>query len=149
MEIISLLNETKIETEKYFDLPFIELTKTYKKGKWDIKKILVHLADAESVLCERIKRIIAEPKKVVWAFDQDLWCENLNYENFPLELSKAQFISNRQTILFLANKYYNDLGHKKFVHNEAGTRTLKDEFDKVVLHNQGHNIQIKKALLIK
>jgi hypothetical protein len=68
MNMIELLTETRDETEKYFDLPQGVLKKTYAKGKWTIREILVHLADAESVLHERIKRIIAEPRQVLWAF---------------------------------------------------------------------------------
>ena len=147
MEIITLLTETKNETVKYFDLPPENLSKSYGQDKWNVKKILVHLADAESVLHERIKRIIAEPKKVIWAFDQDLWCENLDYEHFPLQLCRDLYIANRNSIIFLAAKYYQELGKKEFIHSETGIKTLKDEFDKVAFHNQAHINQIKTALL--
>jgi hypothetical protein len=100
----TLLIKTLDETEKYFDLPPNDLEKVYATGKWSIKEILVHLADAESILHERIKRIIAEPKQIIWAFDQDLWCKNLDYKNFPLGISKNLFISNTQSIIFLASK---------------------------------------------
>ena len=149
MDIILLLTETKKETEKYFDLPQEDLIKTYAKGKWAVKEILVHLADAESVLHERIKRIIAEPKQVIWAFDQDLWCNNLDYRNFPLEISKDLFMANRRSILFLATKYYIQFGNKEFIHSQTGLRTLKEEINKVALHNQGHLTQIRTALVTK
>ena len=147
MDIVELLTATKIETEKYFNLPANELLKTYATGKWNIKKILVHLADAESILHERIKRVIAEPKQVIWAFDQDLWCNNLEYSSFPLAISKSLYLANRQSIIYLADKFYTKLGSNQFVHSETGLKTLKEEFDKVVLHNQAHINQIKKALL--
>ncbi len=123
-----------------------DLLKSYGFGKWTIKQILVHLSDADAVLLGRIKRIISEPKQVIWAFNQDLWCENLDYKTFPLETSKAIFLANRQTIIYLAQKYYKTLGAKEFVHSETGIRTLKEEFDKVASHNQGHIDQIKLAL---
>jgi uncharacterized damage-inducible protein DinB len=84
MEYIKSLIDTQNETLKYFDLTESELSKSYGVGKWTIKQLLVHLADADSVLLNRIQRIIAEPKQVIWAFDQDLWCENLDYKNYPL-----------------------------------------------------------------
>lgn len=146
MNIITELKETKKQTEAFFDLAEIDLQKNYATNKWSIRKIMVHLADAESVLHERVKRIIAEPKQVIWAFDQDLWCEKLNYESFPLEISKSLFSANRQSIIFLAEKYYELLGDKEFVHSETGVRTLKQEFDKIVNHNKGHIEQIKFAL---
>jgi hypothetical protein len=146
MEIVRLLTETKEETEKYFFLPQGDLAKSYAKGKWTIKEILVHLADAESILHERIKRIIAEPKQVIWAFDQDLWCNNLDYKNFPLAISKSLFLSNRQSVIYLATKYYTQFGSKEFIHSQTGLRTLKEEMDKVAFHNQGHINQIRTAL---
>ena len=146
MNIITSLTNTKKETEKYFDLSEEDLAKSYGVGKWTVKQILVHLADADSVLLDRIKRVISEPKQVIWAFDQDLWSENMDYKNFPLEISKAVYLANRQMVIHLAKKHYETLGHKEFVHSETGLRTLKDEFNKVVWHNQGHLEQIKLAL---
>jgi hypothetical protein len=146
MEIVTLLTNTQNETLKYFELPEKELSQSYGQSKWTIRQILVHLADAESVLLDRIKRVIAEPKQVIWAFDQDLWCKNLDYENFPLEISKAVFLANRQTVIYLAGKYYQPLGYKEFIHSETGIRTLNQEFDKVGNHNLGHLEQIKTAL---
>lgn len=146
MNIIEQLTETKSQTETYFDLEENDLRKTYGVDKWNVRKILVHLADAESVLHERIKRIIAEPKQVIWAFDQDLWCKKLNYETFPLALSKSLFSANRESLIYLADKFYQKLGEKEFVHNQTGIRTLKDEFDKIANHNQGHLKQIEIAL---
>lgn len=147
MDILTLLTDTKNETSGYFDLPENDLARTYAPGKWSIKKILVHLADAESVLHERIKRVIAEPKPVIWAFDQDLWCNHLDYDHFPLEISRSLYLANRQSIIYLAQNFYEKLGSNQFVHSEAGLRTLKDEFDKVAMHNRSHLNQIKNALL--
>ncbi len=146
MNIIEKLTETKIKTEAYFDLSENNLLKSYSIEKWNIRKILIHLADAESVLHERLKRIISEPKKVIWAFDQDLWCENLDYTTFPLEISKGLYSANRQSVIFLADKYYQKLGNIEFVHSETGIRTLKQEFDKIANHNSGHLEQIELAI---
>lgn len=149
MDTINLLIDTQNETEKFFGLSETDLLKKYGVGKWTIKQILVHLSDAESVLLERIKRVIAEPKQVIWAFDQDLWCQNLDYQNYPLPLAKSIYLANRETTIYLYSQYYKALGHKEFIHSETGTRTLKDEFDKVGVHNQLHLEQIKKALIVQ
>lgn len=77
MNLITQLLATKKQTEEYFDLPETDLQKTYGAGKWSVKRILIHLADTESVLHERLKRVISEPKQVIWAFNQDLWSEHL------------------------------------------------------------------------
>ncbi|MEJ7914389.1 MAG: DinB family protein [Chitinophagaceae bacterium] len=146
MDLLTFLTNTQKETLPFFDLPKDDLSKTYAPGKWNIQQILVHLTDADSVMLDRIRRAIAEPSVVVWAFDQDIWCDRLEYQNFPLELSKASYIANRQITVFLAQKYYATLGANQFVHSQTGLRTLKDEFDKVAIHNQTHINQIKMAL---
>jgi hypothetical protein len=146
MNIKTKLIETQQQTELFFNLSETDLKKTYGENKWNIRNILVHMADAESVLHERIKRIIAEPKQVIWAFDQDRWSEKLDYENFPLEISKSLYSANRESIIFLADKYYEKNGHMEFVHSQSGIRTLKDEFDKVAKHNLSHLNQIELAL---
>lgn len=146
MSITELLTDTRNKTEKLYDLEAEDLQKTYASGKWTVKQILVHLADAESVLHERIKRTIAEPGQVIFAFNQDLWCAKIDYENFPLAISKQLFLANCSSIIFLAEKFYASLGDNQYVHSEAGLRTLKDEFDKVALHNQSHLNQIQQAL---
>src|SRR5215212_11263325 len=117
MDLITLLTNTQNETLNYYGLAGNELLRSYGDGKWTIKQILVHLSDAEAVLLDRIKRIISEPRQVIWAFDQDLWCKNLDYRTFPLEISKAVFLANRQTVIYLAEKYYYTLGQKEFVHS--------------------------------
>lgn len=146
MDLIESLKLTLEETANYFDLPDEDLRKTYGNDKWSVRQILVHLSDAEGVLQDRIKRVIAEPRQVIWAFHQELWCEKLNYESFPLDISKTLFISNRKSIIYLAGRFFREYGDKEFVHSQTGIRTLRDEFEKVVSHNQGHLDHIKLAL---
>jgi hypothetical protein len=147
MDMITALKTTLSATISLYDLPKEDLQKTYAPGKWTVQQILVHLADAESVLHERIKRIIASPGEVAWAFDQDKWCHALDYAHFPLSLSKALYTANRNSIIYLATQFYTSLGERQFVHSQTGLRTLQDEFDKVAKHNAGHIEQVKKAIL--
>jgi hypothetical protein len=144
--ITESLKSTLTDTLLYFDLGENDLKKQYGQGKWTVKEILVHLADVESVLHYRIRRIIAEPKQVIWAFDQDQWTEAFDYKNYPLYVSKELFVANRNAIIYLAEKFYGSHGAREFIHSETGIRTLKDEFDKVFNHNQLHINQIQKAL---
>lgn len=140
------LKSTLASTLPYFDLDQSNLKKQYGLGKWTVREILVHLSDVESVLHYRIRRIIAEPKQVIWAFDQDLWTEAFDYKNYPLDLSRALLVANRNAIIYLADQFYLSHGSKEFVHSETGIRTLKDEFDKVYNHNLVHLNQIQRAL---
>jgi len=147
MQIVEQLERTKAETLKYFDLPDEDLAKNYGPGKWSVRYLLHHLADAESVLLYRIRRVISEPKQVIWAFDQEAWARSLDYSTVPLELARSIYSSSRDGIIYYARLHYSNSDQIKFVHSETGIRTLKDEFDKVVLHNQQHVGDIEKALL--
>ena len=149
MEIIDLLeklNRTLEETTSYFDLPENQLLNTYGEGKWNIRQILHHLTDAETVLYDRIRRAISKPNQVVWGFDQEAWEKGLEYNKFPLHLNKNIYTSVRNSIIYLVDEYYESLGGNEYVHNETGKRMLKDEFDKVAWHNEGHLVQIRIAL---
>lgn len=146
MNIIEGLESTRSETLSYFELSPDKLDKTYGPGKWSIRYIVHHLADAETVLYDRIRRIISEPRQVLWAFDQEAWANKLNYSELPLEISRSTYAAVREGIIHLARIHYETNGQLEFVHSETGVRTLKEEFDKVVWHNQGHLEQIRKAL---
>jgi hypothetical protein len=146
MEFLEQLENTKNETLKYFDLPESALRKTYGDGKWSVRYVLHHLADSDSVLFYRIRRIISEPKQVIWVYDQEAWAEKLDYSTVPLELAKSIYSSSREAIIFYARHHYVGSQEIQFVHSETGLQTLKDEFDKVVWHNAKHVSYIQKAL---
>ncbi len=146
MEIIEQLKDTKAVTLGYFGLPEGDLNRQYGVGKWSVREILNHLADAETILYDRIRRVIAEPKGVIWAFDQDLWCRELDYKTFPLQLNERIYAAVRDSVIYLAERHYLLLGSRQFVHSETGIRRLKDEFDKVAAHNQHHLGHIEQAL---
>lgn len=146
MNIIAQLEETKAATLGYFGLPEGEMGRQYGVGKWTVREILNHLADAETVLYDRIRRVIAEPKGVIWAFDQELWSRELDYKTFPLPLNERIYAAVRDSMIYLAERHYQSRGDRQFVHSETGIRTLKDEFDKVAAHNRHHLGHIEQAL---
>ena len=146
MEIIAALEATRDRTLKYFDLPATQLDRDRGAGTWPVRYILHHLADAETVLFDRIRRVLSERRQVIWAFDQEAWAKGLDYSLMPLELSRRTYESVRAGIIHHARERYESEGHREFVHSETGVRTLKDEFDKVVWHNEKHLEQIETAL---
>jgi|ERR1041385_4636324 hypothetical protein len=146
MDIVERLEAAREQTLKFYDLSKEQLERSYAPGKWTVRFILHHLADAETVLYDRIRRVISEPRQVLWAFDQSAWASELHYERMPLELSRQMYDSVRLRLIYHAALYYEAEGHREFVHSETGVRTLKDEFDKVAVHNEHHLEQIEQAL---
>lgn len=146
-ELLELMNRTKAETIQFFSLPEHQLDKTYGEGKWSVRQILHHLADTEFLFLGRLKKIIAEPRQVIWAYNQDDWDRAFEYSTEPLDGKKELFALCRDMNYKVMDKYYEEYGSKEFIHNETGLRTLKMEFEKVALHNQTHNEQVRIALM--
>ena len=146
MELIRQLERTRDETLRYYSLSQSDLERRYGPGKWSVRYILHHLSDSETVLFDRIRRVISEPRQVLWVYDQDAWAVGLDYSRVPLEISRRIYQSVREAILYYAGLHYEAKGHLEFVHSVTGVRTLKDEFDKVASHNEHHLGQIRLAL---
>lgn len=146
MNIIAALEQTRAETLPLFDLREADLEKSYAPGKWSVRKMLHHLADAETVLYDRVRRVLSEPRGVIWGFDQDGWALALDYESRPLSLSHDIYAAVRSGVIHEARHHYERNGHLEFVHSETGVRTLKDEFDKIAAHNAHHLRQIRAAI---
>ncbi|HEU5217101.1 MAG TPA: DinB family protein [Gemmatimonadales bacterium] len=146
MSLVELLDATRDETLRHFQLGERELARCYALGKWPVRFILHHLADAEVVMLERIRRVLGEGRQVLWVFDQDAWAQGLDYAAMPLELSRNLFTSARAANRHHAAVHYDSHGHLEWVHSETGVRTLKDELDKVAAHNEHHLRQIRSAL---
>lgn len=146
MQLIQQLEATRDETVKLFALGEDDLARTYAPGKWSVRFVLHHLADSETVMFDRIRRVLSEPRQVLWYFDEAAWARGLNYSQVPLDISSRVYRSVRDAIIYYATEYYEQKGHLEFVHSVTGVRTLKDEFDKVATHNEHHLRQIRAAL---
>jgi len=149
MQLIAELERTRDETLGYFALGAEDLARTYAPAKWSVRYILLHLADSESVLFDRIRRVLSEPRQVIWAYDQDAWARGLDYSQVPLELYRGIYDSARNCIIYFAGQYYERKAHLEFVHSATGVRTLRDEFDKVASHNEHHLSQVRAALTLR
>jgi len=146
MSIIQDLERTRDETLSYYTLGEADLQRSYGPGRWSVRYILHHLSDSETVLFDRIRRVLSEPRQVLWVYDQDAWARGLDYSRVPLEISRGVYQAVRGAIIYYADLYYQAKGHLEFVHSVTGVRTLKDEFDKVASHNEHHLAQIRLAL---
>jgi DinB superfamily len=73
MQLIDALIASRDETVPLFALDEEPLARTYGPGKWSVRYVLHHIADVETVLFERIRRVVSEGRCVTWAFDQKAW----------------------------------------------------------------------------
>ena len=146
IDLLPELERTRDETLGYYSLGDDDLSRTYGPGKWSVRYLLHHLADSETVLHDRIARIISEPRQVLWVYDQEAWSKGLDYSKRPLEISRGMYAAVREAIIYYASLHYEKDGHLEFVHSVTGVRTLKDELEKVANHNEHHLEHIRTAL---
>ena len=57
MELIGELERTRADTLEHFRLSEVQLARTYAPGKWPVRFILLHIADAKTVF-DRIRRVL-------------------------------------------------------------------------------------------
>jgi len=144
--LITRLEAARDETLSYYALTDAELAQTYGPGKWPVRYLLHHLADSETVLYDRICRLISEPRQVLWVYDENAWARGRDYATLPLSLSRPIYDSVRAANIYHVRQHYESQGHLEFVHSVTGVRTLKDEMSKVASHNEHHLGQIRTAL---
>src|SRR5207244_12827758 len=145
-DLIQELERTRDETLKCFSLDRGDLSRSYAPGKWSVGYILHHLSDSETVFFDRIRRVLSEPRPVVWVMDQDAWAKGLDYSLVPLEVSRHVFESVRNAIIYYAGEHYERSGHLEFVHSVDGVRPFRDEFDKLAAHSAHHLRSARLAL---
>jgi hypothetical protein len=145
-EFIRELERTRDETVRYFELPAEDLARTYGPGKWNVGYVLHHLVDSETVLYYRIRRVLCEPRQVIWYYDEAAWAKVLNYAEVPLALMRPVYESTRAAVIYYADRHFEKDGDIEFVHSTTGIRTLREEFEKVAWHNEHHLEQIRVAL---
>src|SRR5204862_6576782 len=107
---------TRDETLKCFSLGAADVARTYGPGKWSVAYILHHLSDSETVFFERIRRVLSEPRPVLWVMDQDAWAKGLDYAGVPLDLSRHLYEAVRNAIIYYAGEQYELSGHMERVH---------------------------------
>src|SRR3954469_16451350 len=98
-KIVDELFASMQETLELFDGPRAAFGKSYAPGKWTVREILIHISDAETVLLDRLRRIVCEEKPLLAAFDQDRWARQLFYDRRDMHLVKMQFQAARRSVI--------------------------------------------------
>jgi len=116
---------------------------TTAPGKWSIRQILAHLADAELVGAHRLRQVIAEDKPTLVAFNQDLWTQNLDYARRKPKQSLESFrrvrAENYELLKELPATAFDRAGN----HTERGRMTLRDLLEGYASHAESHAQQMQ------
>jgi len=111
-------------------------------GKWSIRQIIAHLADAELVGAHRLRQVIAEDHPTLIAFDQDAWTRNLDYARRKPKTSLETFrrirAENYELLKELPESAYERTGN----HSENGAMTLRRLLEGYAQHAESHARQL-------
>lgn len=111
----------------------------YSEGKWTVRQVVHHMADAHAVLYVRIKKLATEEGPELPSFDQDAWARTPDTEG-PIEpslaLLKAVHERGAQLLRSLPDKASQRVGNHpvRSWTNPDGTVTL----ERMVLHWAWH-----------
>jgi hypothetical protein len=107
-------------------------------GKWSVHEVVCHLADAEALYADRIKRVLAEEKPALPGMDPDLHVPRLAIpaRDMEEELSLVALI-RRQMGRILAGLTADEF-QRVGIHSEGGPLTLETLLQRITQHIPHH-----------
>lgn len=115
------------------------------RGEWAVAEVLSHLADAESALAFRLRKIAAEPRSVLVAWDQDRWADSGGYRRTPPGEALATFVALRRSNLAFVGRLGAAQKRQHGRHPEYGRLTIPQLLDHWAEHDLNHLEQIRAA----
>jgi hypothetical protein len=116
---------------------------TTAPGKWSIRQIIAHLADAEMVGAHRMRQVVAEENPTLVAFDQDAWTRNLDYSKRKPKQSLETFrrlrAENYELLKDLPESTFARTGN----HTERGPLSLRGLLEGFAEHAESHARQLQ------
>ena len=113
-------------------------------GKWSIRQIVAHLADAELVGAHRLRQVIAEDNATLIAYDQDAWTKNLDYARRTTVQSLESFRRIRAENFELLQGVPPDAWNRAGNHTENGPMTLLRLLEGYAGHAESHGRQLQE-----
>ena len=87
--------------EKLKSLPDDKANYAYADGKWTVKEVIGHCADAERVFSYRLTRIARGDKTPLAGFDENLWAKTAPHGKRPLSAVVDEMIAVRRSTIAL------------------------------------------------
>ncbi len=107
-------------------------------GAWSIAELVAHLLDADLVLAERMKRVIAEDDPPLLAFDEAAWVDRLDSHAMPVDEAAALFAANRKWMARVLGAQEDRAFARSGIHSEIGRITLAELVVKANSHLDHH-----------
>jgi uncharacterized damage-inducible protein DinB len=107
-------------------------------GAWSIAELVAHLVDADLVISDRIKRVMAEDNPTLLAFDENAWIRRLDSQSMPVEEGVNLFVAYRHWMTRILKQCTEADFARAGQHSQAGRKTLADLVAGAVSHLDHH-----------
>ena len=114
------------------------------EGGWTPRQIVHHLADSEMMSAIRIRRLLAEPARIIYGYDEKAFAERLSADR-PIEPSLQAMRWARETSAQIIERMTDDDWHIVGTHTESGVYGTEDWLRIYATHAHDHATQIKRA----
>jgi uncharacterized damage-inducible protein DinB len=98
---VKLLEEQIGRLEKLKSLPEDKANHAYADGKWTVKEVIGHLADAERVFTYRLTRIARGDQTPLAGFDENAWAKMAPHARRAMSKVADEMIAIRRSTLAL------------------------------------------------
>jgi uncharacterized damage-inducible protein DinB len=105
-------------------------------GKWSVRHVLQHLADAELVWGYRTRMVLGQDRPSLIGYDQDLWAERLYYDQIDPRDALDAFTALRRINLKLIERATPADRKRAAVHAERG----EESFEHMINLSAGHDL---------
>jgi hypothetical protein len=138
---------TPVKIEKIIKaVPAAKLGKRPAPGKWSVREILAHLADAEIVAGYRMRSVLGEPGCAIPAFDQNRWAEAEDYPKRDAKMSLRLFRTLREANLSMLKSLKPEQWKHFGIHSERGEESIERIAQMMAGHDINHFRQIEAIL---
>jgi hypothetical protein len=107
-------------------------------GRWSALQVVAHIADFEPILAERMKRIISHERPLLMVADENLFVNELAYDDRDVNEELAVIDSTRKQMARILRKLPPEKAAKAGVHSQKGLVSLEAVLTSAVNHIPHH-----------
>ena len=113
-------------------------------GKWTIQQVIIHVADSDQVLADRMKAIIAEDNPTLINVDETKWAQKLHYHDQSIEDAIQIMKLTRRQMSVVLRQLSDEAFERVGTHSVRGKITLAT-FVKAAADHLEHHLKFVHA----
>lgn len=122
------------------------LTRPEAPGKWSVREVVCHLADAELVWGYRIRMVLAHDRARLDGYDQDAFADTFAYGERDIRDALTAFQAVREANVFVLERASPEAMSHVGVHAERGEESMQHTMRLEAGHDLVHRRQIDRIL---